>query len=128
MMADELKPVRCYVSPAGNNKIGDWYNDLSVQERADADEFIKNMRKTAEWKLPNYRPRLKGYKGLGELRWTSEKKEHRLIGYLQGGVFFAVMGCTHKGTVYDPADALDQADKRKSQIQDGKAITVEYDL
>lgn len=127
-MVGGLKPVRCYVSPGGNNKIADWYKDLSVQERADADEFIKNMRKTEEWKLPKYRPRLKGYKGLGELRWTSDKKEHRLIGYLQGGSFFAVMGCTHKGTVYDPADALDQADKRKSQIQNGKAITVAYDL
>jgi len=127
-MADALKPVRCYVSPAGNNKIADWYNDLSVQERADADEVIKNMRKTKEWKLPNYRPRLKGYTGLGELRWTSEKKEHRLIGFLQSNVFFALMGCTHKGTVYSPADALDQADKRKSQIENGKAITVEYDL
>jgi hypothetical protein len=127
-MADDLKPVRCYVSPGGNNKIADWYNKLSVRERADADEFIKNMRKTTEWKPPKYRPRLKGYKGLGELRWTSEKKEHPLVGYLHSGVFFAVMGCTHKGTVYDPADALDQADRRKSQIQNGKAITVEYEL
>lgn len=67
-------------------------------------------------------------KGLGELRWTSEKKEHRLVGFLQGGAFFAVMGCTHKGQIYDPADALDQAKKRKSQIQTDKAITVEYDL
>jgi hypothetical protein len=127
-MADALKPIRCYVSPAGNNKIADWYNDLSVQERADTDEFIKDMRKTMEWKLPKYRPSLRGYKGLGELRWISEKKQQRLIGYLQRGVCFAVMGCTHKGTVYDPADALDQADKRKAQIQDGKAMTVEYEL
>jgi hypothetical protein len=125
---EQLKRIRCYVSPAGNNKIADWYHKLLPQERADADEFIKDMRKTAEWKLPNYRPRLTGYKGLGELRWTSERKEHRLIGFLQGGAFFAVMGCTHKGNVYVPADALDQADTRKSQIQNGKATTVEYDL
>jgi hypothetical protein len=127
-MADGLKLVRCYVSPAGNNKIADWYGGLSAQERSDADEFIKNMRRTKDWNMPYYRPKLTGYKGLGELRWTSEKKEHRLIGYLQGGVFFAVMGCTHKGTVYDPADALDQADKRKAQIQNGKVTTVEYEL
>ena len=127
-MADELKPLRCYVSPAGNNKIADWYYDLSPQDRADADEFIKNMRKTKEWKLPNYRPRLKGYQGLGELRWTSEKKEHRLIGYLKGNIFFALMGCTHKGSTYTPTDALDQADKRKDQIQNGKVPTVEYDF
>ena len=73
-MSDELKPIRCYVSLAGNNKIADWYNDLTAQGRSDADEFIKNMRKTRDWKMPNYRPRLKGYRGIGELRWTSEKK------------------------------------------------------
>jgi hypothetical protein len=127
-MADALKPVRCYVSPAGNDKIADWYNGLSAQGRADTDEFIKNMRKTDEWKMPHYRPRLKGYAGLGELRWTSEKKEHRMIGYLRGGVFFAVMGCTHKGSIYDPANALVESDRRKSHIQNGKAVTVAYDL
>ncbi len=127
-MSDQVKPVRCYVSQAGNNKIGEWYQGLSVQGRADADEFIKLMRRTSEWKMPHYRPLLKGYKGLGELRWTSGRKEHRLIGYLHRGTFFAVMGCTHKGKVYDPTDALVQAAKRKDQIQKGTAITVPYDL
>ena len=127
-MSDAPKPIRCYVSPGGNNKIADWYADLSDQGRSDADEFIKNMRKTKDWKMPYYRPKLKGYKGMGELRWDSEKKEHRLIGFLKGGVFFAVMGCTHKGQIYDPADALDQAKKRKDQIQTERVITVEYDL
>jgi hypothetical protein len=127
-MSGDLKPIRCYVSPAGNNKITDWYDGLSVQGRSDADEFIRDMRKTNDWKLPNYRPKLTGYRGLGELRWTSEKTEHRLVGYLRGGVFFAVMGCTHKGKVYNPADALDQADKRKSQIENGRVTTVDYDL
>jgi hypothetical protein len=68
-----LKPVRCYVSPADNNKIADWYETLSVQEQSDTDEFIKTMRKTKEWTMPNYRPHLKGHKGLGELRWQSRK-------------------------------------------------------
>src|SRR5271157_2785895 len=123
-MADELKPIRCYVSPAGNNKIAEWYDGLSAAERADADEFIKNMRKTRDWTMPNYRPKLTGYRGLGELRWTSEKKEHRLVGYLRGGVFFALIGCTHKQQVYSPVDALDTADRRKKEIESGKAKTV----
>ncbi len=129
-MADaQLKPILCYVSPAGNNKIADWYEALSVEERADADEFIKNMRKTKEWKMPNYRPKLTGYKGLGELRWPSEKKQHRLVGYLKGGAFFALIGCTHKQKIYDPADALTTADKRKKEIEGGKAARVApYDL
>lgn len=127
-MSEAIKPVLCYVSLAGNNKIADWYSDLSVQGKTDADEFIKYMRKQAEWKMPDYRSKLTGYKKLGELRWTSEKVEQRLIGYLQGGTFYAVMGCTHKSKVYDPADALRQADKRKDQIIAGSATTVPYAL
>ena len=86
------------------------------------------MRKTQDWTLPSYRPKLTGHKGLGELRWTSEKKQHRLVGYLKGGTFFALIGCTHKQQVYNPANALDTADKRKSELDDGSAETVEYAL
>ena len=122
-MADELKPVHCYVSPAGNNKIADWYGTLSIQERADTDEFIKNMRKTREWTMPDYRPRLKGYGNLGELRWQSGKRQHRLIGYLRGGAFFALIGCTHKQRAYNPADALETAEKRKREVESGQSRT-----
>jgi hypothetical protein len=64
------------MSRAGNNLIADWYADLTVQGKADADEFLKNMRRTkaVDWKMPYYRPRLKGLNGVGELRWQSEKK------------------------------------------------------
>src|SRR5258708_23357221 len=119
-MDARLKPIRCYISPGGNNKIADWYNGLLVLERSDADEFIKDMRKTQEWKMPNYRPKLSGYKGLGELRWTSNRKEFRLIGFLRGGTYFAVLGCTHKGRVYDPTEALAEAEKRKLKIERGQ--------
>jgi hypothetical protein len=128
-MVDELKPVRCYVSPAsGKNKIADWYHELSAQERADADEFINLMRKTKDWEMPYYRPKLTGYTKLGELRWRSEQKQHRLVGYLGGGVYFALVGCTHKQQVYSPASALATATKRMSEIEAGKAKTVPYDL
>jgi hypothetical protein len=122
--------VRCYVSPADNNKIADWYDGLSVQERSDADAFLKNMRRMAakDWKMPDYRAALKGYKGLGELRWISMKKQHRLIGFFKDGVWYAVVGCTHKQQVYDPHDALDTAKRYKGQIERGEVITVDYNL
>lgn len=77
--------------------------------------------------MPNYRSRLTGYK-LGELRWDSEKTEQRLVGFLKGGTFFALMGCTHKGKIYTPTDALDEAQRRKDRIDAGTARTVPYDL
>jgi hypothetical protein len=86
--------------------------------------------------MPNYRPRLsnikgadrKKAKGLGELRWTSERKEHRLLGFFRSGSWYAVIGCTHKQNIYSPADALATAVRRKDEIQNGEIETVEYDL
>jgi len=47
---------------------------MSEDEKADFDQFFDNMRKSSEWSMPNYRPKLTGYPGLGELRWESCKK------------------------------------------------------
>ena len=122
-----MKTIRCYVSPppAKRNKIADWYNDLSPQECADADDFIKNMRKTREWKPPLYK-RLRD--GLGELRWTSCKKQHRLIGFFWGYAWYAVIGCTHKQRIYSPAQCLETARSRKTQIERSEVETIEYEL
>jgi hypothetical protein len=130
MADDELRPIRCYVSPAPSKRdqISGWYAKLSPQGRSDADEFIKAMRKKSDWKMPDYRPSLKGHQKLGELRWWSENKQHRLVGYFKDGVFFALIGCTHKQQIYDPPEALDTAGTRKKHIEDGWAETVEYDL
>lgn len=122
-------PIRCYVSPAQNNKIADWYADLTIREKADSDEFLKSMRKTSDWKMPNYRPNLKGLKGIGELRWQSGKKQHRLLGFFEAGTWIALVGCTHKQKVYNPANALETAKKYMNEIKSVKALpTVEYDL
>ncbi len=127
-MAGKERTIRCYCSPAGNNKIVDWHADLSAQERADADTFIAIMRNKLEWAMPDYRRRLQGYKRLGELRWMSCKKQHRLIGFFMGGVWYALLGCTHKQQIYNPADALKIADKRRSDVENGNVNTVTYDF
>jgi len=122
-----MRSIRCYHSPppANRNKIADWYKELSVQERADADQFIQKMRKTAEWKMPLYK--FLG-DGLGELRWVSEKKQHRLIGFFMGYPWYAVMGCTHKQQRYSPTDALETARTRKGQIERSEVETSEYEF
>jgi hypothetical protein len=137
-MVEGRSPIRCYVSPAGNNKIRDWYLGLLVRERSDADEFIATMQKISceSWQMPEYRRQLKPskgvskkeIKGLGELRWESEKKQHRLLGFFGNGVWYAVMGCVHKQQVYDPADAIAIAVKRMKQIERQEVGTVEYDI
>ena len=127
MIAGWLRPIRCYVSPAGRNKIADWYNGLTKQEQADADEFIKNARKLRSWELPLYRKLTNG-EGLGELRWTSEKKRQRLIGFFEDETWYAVIGCIHKQDIYTPPDCLETAKTRKKQIERREVQAVEYDL
>jgi len=122
-----MRPIRCYISPppARRKKIADWYDDLSAQERGDADVFIENMRKTLDWKMPLYK-RLRG--GLGELRWKSQNKQHRLIGFFMDNAWYALVGCTHKQQIYSPPSALEVARTRKAQIEHGEVETKEYDL
>jgi hypothetical protein len=121
--------IRCYLSPAGNNKIKDWYDDLQALEQAYFDEFLKVMRRKRDWGSdPCYRPRLKGCGKLGELRWEVNRKQHRLLGFFADGVWYALVGCTHKQDIYSPANALDTAKKYMGQIQRREVSTVEYDL
>lgn len=128
-MTEEWRtPIRCYVSPAGNNKIADWYQGLSVGEKAAADELLKNMRRTRDWGMPFYRLRLKNGEGLGELRWESEGKQHRLLGFFFNGYWCAVQGCTHKQQIYKPAQCLETAKRYKRQVERGEAVTADYDF
>jgi hypothetical protein len=78
--------------------------------------------------MPDYRPSLKGYSKLGELRWSSCRKQHRLIGFLKDGIFVALIGCTHKQRIYDPVDSLETADRRFKEIERKEATTCEYAL
>lgn len=118
------KRLLCYVSEAGRNKIADWYCDLSAAEQADADAFIAMVRKLKEWKMPDFKPLSAG---LSELRWKSENKQHRLIGYFKAGAFVLLIGCTHKQQIYSPSDALETASKRKKNLEAGKGKVSDYD-
>ena len=114
-----------YVSPAGRDKIAQWYEDLSTQERADADRFIDNVRKVRDWSWPDYTHL---FSGIGELRWKSCNKQHRLLGFFSGEAWVVLHGCYHKGRTYTPHDSLETAKKRKGQIDRKEVATVEFDL
>ena len=124
--------IRCYRTPGPTriDKIAEWYVGLSSQGRADADELIKDMRRIPlrDWKMPQYRRKLQNGDGLGELRWKSEKTQQRLLGFVMKGIWYAVMGCTHKQQAYSPPDAIETAKRRKRQIERGEVDTVDYDL
>lgn len=131
------RKLRCYVE--GRNKIRDWYDGLSPTVRADTDEFVKDMLRKQKWGSPDFEPMRRKLRGFWELRWKSDKKHHRLIGYfvepepepgkdlVQVRDFGIVIACTHKEN-YDPPDCLKTASDRKKKIESGQARFVDYDI
>jgi|SRR6266850_2921146 len=111
-----------YISPQGRNVIDDWYKRLLRQEQSDFRALIRILAKTRQWKYPALK-QLKGkYQGMDELRFTSERKEHRVIGLVWPNPqqFTMLIGCFHKQRVYTPANALDTALQRKRFLERGE--------
>jgi hypothetical protein len=122
------------VSANGRKAIDDWRSSLPPGgAKADFDSFLNLLARSDEWAAPDIRLLRGKQSGLSELRWTSGKVEHRIVGYRQPDrdgrhQYVMVIGCTHKGRVYKPADALATAVARKHQIERGEATTREYSL
>lgn len=120
-----------YISPSGKNMITDWYAGLSYQEQADFDTLMSILVKTQQWREPAFK-RLQGrpYAGLGELRFKSERKQHRVIGFhgLGPRQFTLLIGGTHKQNIYNPPHALDTAVRRKREVESGAAGVQAHDI
>jgi phage-related protein len=111
-----------YISPQGRNMIADWHARLLRQEQSDFIALIRILAKTRQWKDPAFK-QLKGkYQGMDELRFTSERKAHRVIGFVwpSSQQFTMLIGCFHKQRVYTPANALDTALQRRKFLEQGK--------
>jgi hypothetical protein len=71
---------------------------------------------------------IRGHRGFWELRWTVERVEHRIFGYGGPGVFVMLIGCTHKGKIYDPHDAFKTMRDRKAKIERKEGTLSNYEL
>lgn len=115
-----------YVSPAGNNLIVKWLDDLTIQERSDLDAMLEIMSKQMHWQKPDFKWLSgKKYQGLGEVTFKSEQGTPlRLIG-TKGDTpnsFIFLIGCSHRERIYDPPDAIDTAVKRKKKLAQDATI------
>jgi hypothetical protein len=91
------------------------------------DVFLKRMVTMAVWPSGLWEP-LKGYSGCRELRWTSEKVEHRIFGYQEADLFIMLVGCTHKQNVYHPHGTFQTLKDRISKLDRKEAYICEYPL
>ena len=117
---------RQFKATSGRKAIDDWRSALSPARRAIFDIFLDRIAKMNAWPTGTCNP-IRNHAGCWELRWTAEKVEHRIFGYYSGEKEFAMMvGCTHKGKVYDPPGAFDTLDTRKGQAENNQGNLDEY--
>jgi hypothetical protein len=117
-----------FTSAAKRRAISDWRrNVLSPARRAIFDTFLDRIAKMESWPTEICYP-LRGYSGMRELRWTAEKVEHRIFGYRGSKVFVMLIGCTHKGKIYDPREAFETMVDRYRKLQTGEGGLSEYEL
>lgn len=117
---------RQFISASGRESIADWRRKtLTPKRRATMDVFLKRIASMREWPTGICDP-LTGHPGFWELRWTAEKVEHRIFGYYEGNSFVMLVGCTHKGRVYDPPGAFTTLQDRYSKIKRGEGRIGDY--
>lgn len=115
-------------SANGRDALSDWRKGLSPARRAVFDVFMDRIAKMRSWPSGICDP-IRGYSGYWELRWTAEKVEHRIFGYYAGELLFVMLiGCTHKGKVYDPHNAFQTMEDRKSKLTRKEGTLSRYEL
>lgn len=115
----------CYIDARGHDLIRTWHDEeLSEDGQAVflARLIILAGTPRAEWERPEYAPlrdrgKEKG-KGLGEIRFTADKKEQRPLGFHipDEKVFVIVNPVIEKGSRFIPASAVEVAQKRKAEV------------
>ena len=127
-MKSGLWSFKQFRSANGRDSITDWRKGLSPARRAIMDVFLDRISKMATWPSGICDP-IKKHSGFWELRWTAERVEHRIFGYYGGlRVFVSLVGCTHKGKVYDPHDAFKTMRDRKSKVDREEGTLSNYEL
>lgn len=110
----------CYPSGTQSDMWTEWHGQQNGAVRGRHAAVLRFLI-AGHWKEPYYKL-LKGkpYKGLGEIRIRGDV-EWRLIGHREqsSDTFTVVMICNHKGTVYQPHDALLTAVRKWKEMENG---------
>lgn len=120
-----------YVTPAGATPISKWYAGLSAPAKVKFDDLLEILSKTQNWQWPEYKVlRGKHLKGLSELRFSADKREYRVIGFFKPlcNHYVLLIGCFHKGKIYEPPSTLETALQRKVDVETGKGGLVDHEL
>src|SRR5690348_2257898 len=127
-MSSRVWTFQQFRSGSGRDSITDWRKGLSPARRAALDVFLDRIAKMSSWPHGICDP-LKGYKDCWELRWTAGKVEHRIFGFYSGRLLLSMLiGCTHKGRIYDPPGVFDTMVDRRRKLTTGEGTLSAYEL
>jgi phage-related protein len=117
-----------YVTENGRKVISDWVKK-DIEKKAEIRFHVTlqylSVSEKALWIRPEYSPL---GSEISEIRFDSNKLEHRVFGFFLSDInhFVMVVGATKKGKTYKPADAINTAKQRKKEIVSQRGRLNEY--
>lgn len=104
--------------------IEEWYQGMSEEGQDMLDSLLKNNAKATEPRDWSGCKMLQGdckEHGIWEWKFFADGRQQRLLGVFgeERKTAIFLIGCYHKGKIYQPPEALDTAIKRAKQIKPG---------
>jgi hypothetical protein len=113
-----------YKSGTGRNVI---QTDIDKVDEAVREYFLVRVRylmnvPISDWHRP-YAAKLSGVKDVYEIRFKADNKQYRPMGFFgpRENEFTIVVWAIEKGKVYNPHDAVVLAERRRKEVETGKA-------
>lgn len=112
------------------NPIENWYSrELSEAARFQFDDLLKNTAKIEnhlQWGGFKFLVGEPKKYSIWQLDFKADRRQYRVLGIFQPGHRAVLLeGCYHKGRVYTPPSAFDNACKRAKNLMEKRANTVE---
>ncbi|WP_239250057.1 hypothetical protein [Candidatus Nitrotoga sp. M5] len=113
-----------YISPTGSTALQkqiDEIDEVVIQKFKTRVRYLSNTFKR-DWNRPHAR-KLKGATDIYEIRFEANGVQQRPIGFfgLLSNDFTILIWATHKQDIYDPAEAIETASKRRDFLKKGTA-------
>jgi len=115
------------------NVVDEWLADLGDRRAVIASVLNVRLSYLREeprdkWEMPFYRAALKGYRDIGEIRFTCFDTQFRVFGFFgpMAGQYTLLGGATHKKNQYNPTNAIDNADRHRRRVLNGERQAEEF--
>lgn len=117
---------RTYVSSSGRNHVQESVDSATPVALTQFEVRLRYLKHQlpVDWSAPQAK-KLSGVKDIYEIRFQADGVQWRPLGFfLDDESFVILVWANHKGRVYEPADSIKTAGKRRKQIVGGEASSV----